>query len=262
MAGTDFWWLSPDEKRTYCYVELVHHEPLKDDDSPSSAFSNPRVYSTAYIDQWRNWNEIHNTNVYRSLKMWSDVSKQKELRGPFILDIDNEHGDLDDALRVARKTVRYIKLHCNIAAEDMRIFFTGHKGFNIEIRPRVLQIQGSIEEQIQRSAVKREQIIKGLQHGKKLGGGYLAVFVSGKVIFRDRISGEELRRGELEQKNINMVSGKGTVIDDIHKFVRLRDSFNEWIESTGKISRRKRELTEDELNESTIEEIIARSEKP
>ena len=87
MALTDFWWLTSEQANKYFYVELVHHQPLTDkDDAPHQDFNNPCITGIQSISKWRN--KYQNTNVYRSLKIWSDNSKREALSGPFVVDIE------------------------------------------------------------------------------------------------------------------------------------------------------------------------------
>ena len=255
---TDFWWLTSSEKSKYTYVELVHHAPLKkEDNSPYASFMNPCFSLVNSINQWRD--RHGNTNVYRSLKSWADESRTDVISGPFIVDIDNECEDLGDALTVARGTVKYVMDSFNIKEGDMRIFFTGHKGFNVEIRPSAFAIMGTLEQQERRAERVRKEIIKKLQEGKDVGGGYLATSQDGKVIFRDPVSGRELSSHELDRRTINLVGEKGTVVDKTHDYVRLHGSLNKWITAQGEMVRRKVELTLNELNNLTIEEILEKS---
>ncbi len=112
---------------------------------------------------------------------------------------------------------------------DIHIFFTGHKGFNLEIRPEIVDIVGTQKEQESKAGDLRKEVIKKLQQGKNL--------------------------------EYNYVSKRGTLIDPIHKHVRLHCSLNKWISQTGEIVRMKIELSITELKNLTIEEIIAKSER-
>jgi hypothetical protein len=252
----DFWWLTPTERQEYIYVELVHHRPLREEDnSAHSSFSSPCFARIVDIEQWRNNN--HNTNVYRSLQVWRDASKTKELSGPLILDIDNDDNDLGDALVVTREVVDVVRSY-HIKESAMRVFFTGHKGFNIELCSKALRISGTVGNQTE---CVRKEIIKKLQEGKNLGGGFTASFENGAMIFRERAYRRRLSTGELSQKTANLVSRKGTVIDRTHDYVRLHGSINEWVES-GKIkARMKTKLTVEELRSLTIGQTISRSEE-
>lgn len=225
---TDFWWLTTREKRKYTYVELAHHEPLKyEDAAPYSAFIDLPLVGVKNIDQWRQ--RYQNTNIYRSLTVWADESRNDAISGPFIVDIDNESEDLSDALVVTQQIIKYLRDSYNIMDNSVHIFFTGHKGFNLEIHPRALKIQGTMEEQKSQMQCIRKEMIKELQKGKNLVENY--------------------------------VSERDTIIDPLHDHIRLHHSLNKWISKKGEVARVKIELSITELKNLTIEEIIAKSER-
>lgn len=252
---TDFWWLTTKQKQEYTCIELVHHEPLtKDDDSPYKAFRNP-CFTT--IENMKGWcDSFDNTNVFRELTIWSDKSKRHRKAGPVVLDIDNDNENLNDALLITRNTVKIIKKTYHIQSSQLRIFFTGHKGFNIEINPEAIGIRDDLKN---RAEVFRRDIMRALQTETGLGGGYSVQFEDDRAIIRDRITGKRLSSRNLWKKTLNLVSENGTIIDGIHDFVRLHDSINEWISQEGEIARRKIELDINELNQVTIEQIVEKS---
>lgn len=233
---SDFLWLTPAEAKKYKYVYVRHQErysdkPCADKDPLStnkyhSIDSNGKLsieikrYRLEFIDQWKR--KCENTNVFRSLNLFTGEQDGEELVGPLVLDIDRERGDwgkgytqnLDDALEAARKLVKEYLFR--LKDDDFRIFFTGHKGFNIEVRPQALGIA---------SNRNREQ---GFDH---------------------------------RLKEINKIFGN-SFVDGYHDFLRLHDSINSWVSINGKITHRmKFELTSDELNSMSIEEICLISEK-
>lgn len=229
MAMTDFWWLTFEQANKYVYVELVHHQPLtNEDNAPHQDFNNPCFTGIQSISEWRN--KYQNTNVYRSLRIWSDNSKREALSGPFVIDIDNECGKLDDTLIVTRKAVKCIFNSYNLKESDLRLFFTGHKGFNIEVLPSALGLAGTQSEQDNKADCIREKIISELR----------------------RNAGLASQPGQCR----NLVSEQGTLIDLIHKHVRLHDSINKWIENGGQKARRKIALTLKELCSLQIEQIV------
>jgi len=240
MEKSDFWWLSSSERGRYYYTEFGHHKPISDDEDPSSVNWDTNTYSINELEHWRD--KFQNINVYRSLKIASDSLGGEEIIGPFLVDIDNNDENLEDALVVTRKTFYLLRDEFRVDNNNLRIFFTGHKGFNIEIRPQDLDIHGSANDQIIKSAHVLHQIT------------------------------EILRRGKSWQF-INCVSDVGTVIDQIygnrfcyklkHTYIRLHSSRNIWISSDGKTkTRMKIELTVNELNKLPVIEIVSRAEKP
>lgn len=164
--------------------------------------------------------------------------------GPFLIDIDNEDENnsyevnLEDALMATRKVIDFLIGKWQLSDGDIRIFFSGRKGFNIEIHPKSLNINGPIEEQITKSAMRLLELTN-----------YLSV------------------------NNNSMISRKGTFIDQIyggrhndyelkHPFIRLHNSWNKWICQPGIYKARKRsQLTQDEIAAFTIEEICAVAER-
>jgi hypothetical protein len=258
IAMSDFWWLTLQEKRKYIYIELVYHPPLaEEDDSPRQSFSSPYLAPVTEIGQWRANHQ--NTNIYRSLKVWKDQSKTEALSGPFLVDIDNENGCLDDALTVTREAVTCVLASYNVKQNDIRVFFTGHKGFNIEILPSALGIVGTPKEQENRVECRRKEIIKKLQESKSLGGGFVASYEDDKVMLKGPNTGKELSKADLLGKTVNVVSPGGTVIDRIHEYIRLHRSINKWIECGVIRARKKVKLTLGELNSLPLEQIVAKS---
>lgn len=230
MALTDFWWLTPEQANKYVYVELVCHQPLTDeDDAPYNDFNNPSFAKIQNIPKW--CNTYQNTNIYRSLKIWPDNLKKEVLSGPFVIDIDNDD-NLIDALNVTRKVVGCVFNSYNLKESDIRLFFTGHKGFNIEVLPSAFELAGAQSEQDNKAERIRKKIISELRRNAE-------------------------STSELGQCS-NIVSEQGTIIDPIHNHVRLHDSINKWIEN-GVQARKKIELTLGELNNLPIEHIITKS---
>jgi hypothetical protein len=158
------------------------------------------------IDELENWRDrFQNTNVYRALKTVSTSPGIGEIIGPVLVDIDNSDENLEDALTVTRKILFLLNDELRIEPDSLRIFFTGRKGFNFEIRPQALGIQGSTIDQVRKSA---------------------------EVLYRIT---EALRAGKTWQIR-NQVSDTGTVVDQIygdrfgyrlkHPYIRLHSSLN------------------------------------
>lgn len=193
------------------------------------------------IDGLEDWcSKFQNTNVYRTLKITSLRRGVEEIIGPFVIDIDNEDEDLEDALSVTRKTLSLLRREFGIEAKSIRMFFTGHKGFNFEICPEALGIRGSMLDQVRKSAEVLYRITEALKGGKS---------------FQCR----------------NQISDKGTIVDETygdkrsirikHRYIRLHNSLNMWYSSEWKIkTRMKIELTFDELAKSSATEIAHRAE--
>jgi hypothetical protein len=209
---------------------LVHHQPLTDDDSPPSQdFCNPCFKGIRDISEWSNQNQ--NTNIYRSLNIWTDNSKREVLSGPFVIDIDGDKPN--DSLTVTRKTTTCLFSLYDVKENDIKLFFTGHKGFNIEVLPSAIGLTGAPSEQRNKANYIRQEIIGKLRCNAGL------------------VSHSGLSR--------NIVSCEGTVIDKIHHYVRLHESINEWIDNEGQKTRRKIGLTLSDLNNLQLVQIINRS---
>ena len=121
-----------------------------------------RRYRLEYVSQWKA--KFRNTNVFRSYSLYSSDTKDEETIGPFLLDIDRtieqNGGYLPDFDRALKDTRLLAKEYCSsLKDEDYRIFFTGHKGFHIEIHPRAISIPPNINRR-QYFEDKRKEINK------------------------------------------------------------------------------------------------------
>jgi hypothetical protein len=234
--GTDFWWLTTEEVQKYQYVCVGHHQLYSDEpNSNNTPTSVPwfhsfdesgnlskvmRRYPLKFVEQWRD--KCANTNVFRSLSLFTTEQDREELLGPFVIDIDRENDetnrgyvqDLNKALEDTRKLVK--EYLCKFNEDDFRIFFTGHKGFNIEVCPQALGI----------------------------------------------VSLDNRRRQFREKRaEINRTFGDNFA-DTIKECVRLHDSINSWIANDGnEVRRMKFQLSPYELNNLDVKEICRRSEK-
>lgn len=155
---SDFWWLTLDETTKYRYVQLMHKElysdrfdqtqPLEANtynslDTNGNLSKAVKCYPIEFIEKWKS--KCANTNVFRSLSLFSAEHNGDELLGPFLMDIDRQHKsgkgyvmNLNEALEDTRRlTKEYLY---KLKDSDFRIFFSGHKGFNIEVRPEALGI--------------------------------------------------------------------------------------------------------------------------
>jgi hypothetical protein len=157
--GTDFWWLTSNEAIKYKYLYVCHQEPCSDKpnsnktptsvpcfhsfDKNGNLSKSIMCYPLEFIEQWRE--KFANINVFRSLSLFTTEQEGEELLGPLVIDIDREDEtskgyvqNLDKALEDTRRLVK--EYLCKFNKYDFRIFFTGHKGFNIEVRPQALDI--------------------------------------------------------------------------------------------------------------------------
>jgi hypothetical protein len=169
MLSTDFWWLSPEEVRQYRYIDLFHQEPYSDepntDKNPLSCpmLQSGKRYPLESVNQWKA--KFGNMNVFRSYALYSLDIEGKEIIGPLLLDIDRTIGQGEgyppDFGKALKDTRLLVKEYCsNLKDKDYRIFFTGHKGFHIEIQPKAVGISSYLDrwqhfENIRRDINKR-----------------------------------------------------------------------------------------------------------
>jgi len=241
---SDFWWLAENEVEDELFVGIGHHPPLNDDNIPMSLdkwfhsldkdlqLSCTYIkYPLVFIERWRAI--CNNTNVYRTLKLFTRDTGQPQTLGPFLLDIDNEQENLDDALVVARNVVDFLTINWNLKDCDIHIFFSGRKGFNIEIRPQGINILGSTAEQLKSSALQLKEI------KNHFGASSRGTLID--PVYGDRFDNYRLK----------------------HPYIRLHGSWNKWIGENGICKARRRiELTLQELASLTADEICTKAEKP
>lgn len=178
MIITDFWWLSPEETREYRYLDLFHQEPYSDEPNtnrdPISCPMMPseRKQALGLISQWKT--QFKNINVFRSFTIYRSESDAEEIIGPFLIDIDRTlKGSYIPDLRKALEDTRLlVKEYCfNLKDKDYRVFFTGHKGFHIEIHPRAIDIPPNVDRR-QQFEIRRKEI------NKQFGNAFIDVFHS------------------------------------------------------------------------------------
>lgn len=252
---SDFWWLSKHELENKLFVGVGHHPPLREDDIPMpleewfhsldegmQLLRACKRYSLDFLKKWRSI--CNNTNVYRTLELFASNTGQSQILGPFWVDIDNENCEngceenLDDALAVACTVVEFLSSHRKLSDHDMRVFFSGQKGFHIEVRPEALGIVGSAADQLKLSALKLQEIINHFGTGSRT--------VSSRGTHIDPVYGDRFDNYKLK-----------------HPYIRLHGSWNKWVGNDGiERARRKIELSLDKLSDSTAEEICAQAEKP
>ncbi len=256
---SDFWWLPKNVAGENLLIVLGHHHPLTAEDEPlkvqwfHSLDPQGRIsyeikhYGLGFLSQWQSVCE--NTNVYRTLKLFDHNREEAIFLGPFLIDIDNSESDngyredLNDAQFVTKQVVTHLMQQLGISSDDLRIFFSGRKGFNVEVRPEAIQINGSVPDQIRLSSSKLADIITTIRFNNNN---------------RDSTR--------------NVVGARGTVIDQIygdrfgcqlkHPYIRLHHSINKWIRGDGKaIARRRIEIKYEQLREKSAAEICLESER-
>ncbi len=155
---SELWWLTPEETLKYKYIYVCYQEPYSDEpNSEKAPYSVARFFSVGeggnfsseikyyplnFIEIWRE--KCANINVFRGFGLSSSEEGVDKLFGPVIIDIDRQEGgftegyvqDLDQALEDTRRLINEYLYQFN--EKDFRIFFTGHKGFHVEILSRAL----------------------------------------------------------------------------------------------------------------------------
>jgi len=167
-----------------------------------------------------------------------------------LVDIDNQDWtngyseNLGDALTIAKQTVAFLTADWHLAANsDLRAFFSGRKGFNVEIRPASLGIRGPVWQQLELSSQKLDEIIAHLRKQNGVTTGESNV-VSQHLTQVDSIYGN--RRFGCRLK---------------HPYTRLHDSVNKWISKDGsEIARMRLEVSADQLMTETAPSIVFRAD--
>lgn len=231
QRGGELWWLVDGPAREGLFLHLAHDPPVKDDvepydkqwyygfDSEGQPCEDQQLHPWSTMDEWRRrWK---NVNVHRSLVLY-DNAGEETAHGPFLVDIDNSGEDIDDALSVTRRVIDYFEGQ-GLTELEMRVFFSGRKGFHVEIVPSALGIQSWAG-----------------NHGIKCACDACRVRRTMK-----RCIGET---GE-------------TNIDPIHEYVRLGGSLNGWIHDDGHLMVRKKKLLPvGDLSSLDTDEMVARSQ--
>lgn len=236
MTETDFWWLAPGEAKKYKFVYVKHHEPYSDEpnsdrdplsvpqyhsvDESGNFSKDMKRYSADFLNEWKK--RCRNTNVFRSLALYVAEASTEKLLGPFVVDIDHEEyvegkgyvQDLDEALKATRKVVKCLRQRYRVNESDLRVLFTGHKGFNIEVRPRAVGI-GSVNSQREQFEARLAEIDRDLQRS---GGKQLVDKLHDYIRLHNSVNrwvghdGQEVARMKIELTLDELFSSEATAI--------------------------------------------------
>lgn len=195
-----------------------------------------KAYPLSFISEWRSkWD---NRNVYRTMKLFPESGDDEAILGPFLVDIDSSDWesptaeDLDDTLRTASRAVAFVMQEWSLNPEqDIRIFFSGRKGFNIEAIPSRLGIRGNVDQQIEAST--------------------------------DRLATIRQQLGiSSEGPTIDPVYGNRHGYRLKHPYIRLHDSFNCWRSSVAQKCRRRVRLAIEEIDDLSMVGILHLADSP
>lgn len=206
LTDLEFCWLSSNDRVRFRYVQPGFQEELPNDNLPKVVFDRRLT-----LDQLAGWCAEHqNLNVHRTLQLYAQASGAcATLEGPILLDIDNEREDLVSAYLCTREALNCLKQSLDIKlTSDCRVFFSGRKGFHIELRP---------------SAVRPELLGPATRSGRPKLHVKLTQYVSGAL-------------GH-PTTNVGSLDQKGTILDPEHGCKRINGSINAW-SCDGKLTRR------------------------
>ncbi|MBI4338625.1 MAG: hypothetical protein HY680_01585 [Chloroflexi bacterium] len=192
----EFWWLSALGRPIEGYVGVAR------------SWWTPREYNPGWcecssrksIQELWGWAQRHQLeNVHRTLAVYRTIGSEADIVGPFVVDIDCDeetalangtlpHHELAAAQAFTLRVVDHY-LHTGITEEDLRVCFSGHKGFHVEVLMR-----------------KRREFLHASDLSDDNGPW----------------------RQELKALQSQVRTQKGLVIDLPHGFVRLKETWNVW----------------------------------
>ena len=222
----EFWWLSPSERTKFEYVLPGYQESLPNDDVPDPIYG-----GRVKVDQLSRWCDGHQwLNVHRKLNVYSQQAEECEvLEGPILLDFDNGEEDLVSACRCSREALKFLQDEHQInVMEDCRVFFSGRKGFHIELRPTAVE-----PESLERVGRHRRRRFK-------------------KALIR-RLRGAFRVNCDIA----NLLDLRGTVLDKDRDAKRINGSVNAWVDKGLVRKRRMLQVVAQELLEERPERLVA-----
>jgi hypothetical protein len=222
-----------------CVLDVVHtSNPDADGDGPEPIDgawhieSRTLLIPASGIHRW--WEQRRGINLHRSLAV---AVRSEPVFGPLLIDIDTDPLDWggDGLRRSFEKRIQESTVAVRAVVEcllgpgrfdpgDMRVRFSGSKGYHVEVRP-----------------------------------GASTSLPSNPHAFRDAVVHGV--RGEENAKHIsgNTVPGTKAFIDPPHKHIRLANSINAWVEDGQLHLARNIPIGEDELSSVRPAEIMERS---
>jgi len=162
LGGTgeaEFWWLDAAQSHAQIFCRLAQVDASDEDvdaplprprgatlvtkrgrDTLITAGENQAIFlPSRYAQEW--WDLWNGTNVHRSSAVSLDGDPHRVIEGPILLDFDGDEWDQDDVRRLrqprnaAVKVLRWAIAEFHLAESDVRCYFSGRKGFHLELRP-------------------------------------------------------------------------------------------------------------------------------
>lgn len=121
------------------YVEVANFVPDLDRVIRFKYDGNPVMYDVAGIDKFRNKHD--NVGVYTSIFRYESKSIESAHLGPLYFDLDAD--DLERSKRDAHRLVTH--LSSIVKPDEIRLYFTGAKGFHVEVGEQTLGIDQNEE---------------------------------------------------------------------------------------------------------------------
>ena len=206
----EFWWLDDSERKRYQFLRPGVQRKLPNGHLPDIVWDEP--VAAGDLQTW--CASHHNINIHRKMQLHAKkVDNSEAVEGPIFLDFDNdnetmaEHDRLAAAARCSRETlVLLTDLNIDITS-DSRVFFSGRKGFHIELRPRSIPSE-LLQQTGQRTSLEMK-IIRRVRHVTGFGND-----------------------------NTNVLDSDDTVLDKRHDAKRINGSVNAW-QDEGAVKRRR-----------------------
>ena len=195
ICEDEFWWLSVEQRNSFSYIC-----PSYQDELPNDRLSKLKHGSRIRIGDLSGWCEArHWVNVHRGIALYSRPSGQSEtLDDPFLLDFDNSDEDLVSACTCTRESLKFLIRELAIdPLKDCRVFFSGRKGFHIELRPMALDSKSLVDRR-------------------------------GRPSFHWDLINHVSRACGFNKGNTNQLDRTGTVLDKLHDRKRINGSINAW----------------------------------
>lgn len=193
----EFWWLSPEQRERFLYAYPAYQDQLPNHQLPGLIYE-----KRVAIGELEEWSYGHRMiNVHRKLSLYeSQVGDCQTLAGPVLLDFDNEGENLEPACKCVSEALGFLQHDLGIdLSVDCRVYFSGRKGFHIELRP---------------SAVPTN-LLQRIGHFKR-------THLDMKLI--SHMQGTF----HTSAQSVNQLDNEGTVLDKVLSAKRINGSINAW----------------------------------